>query len=149
MQKYLFTFQTNEDKLTGKAAVEAGGQKREAEFTEGKITGDTVSFVEMLNWQGNEIRIQYTGKLGTNEIEFKREVGDFATENFKATRVAATATNASARSARPMQPLAGRKNRESIAVGTSCSGRMTNRRSPIRPPASTSNGTTFPMASAR
>jgi enterochelin esterase-like enzyme len=94
VQKYLFTFQTDSDKLTGKAAVEVGDQKREATFTEGKITGDTVSFVEMLDLQGNDIRIQYTGKVGTNEIDFKREVGDFATENFKATRVEQAATNA-------------------------------------------------------
>jgi enterochelin esterase-like enzyme len=93
VQKYLFTFQTNGDKLTGKAAVEVDGQKRDATFTEGTITSDTVSFVEMFNFQGNEIRIQYTGKVGTNEIDFKREVGDIATENFKATRVASTATN--------------------------------------------------------
>jgi len=95
VQKYLFTFKTDGDKLTGKAAVEVGDQKREAEFIECKIAGDKVSFVEMLNIQGNDIRIQYTGKIGTNEIEFTREVGEFATENFKATRVA-SATNAPA-----------------------------------------------------
>ena len=93
LQKYLFTFQTDGDKLTGKAAVEVGEQKRQAEFTEGKITGDTVSFVETLNFQGNEIRIQYTGKVGTNEIDFKRQVGEFATENFKATRITSSTPN--------------------------------------------------------
>jgi enterochelin esterase-like enzyme len=96
LQKYLFTFQTNNDKLTGKAASEVGDQKREVEFKEGKIAGDTVSFVEMFSFQGNDIRIQYTGKLGTNEIEFKREIGDIATENFKATRVAEAVTNVQA-----------------------------------------------------
>jgi enterochelin esterase-like enzyme len=96
VQKYLFTFKADGDKLTGKAAVEVGDQKRQAEFIEGKITGDTVSFVEMLNIQGNDIRIHYSGKIGTNEIDFKREVGDFATENFKATRVPAAGTNAPA-----------------------------------------------------
>ena len=96
LQKYLFTFQTNADKLTGKAAVEVGEQKREVEFKEGKITGDTVSFVELLSLQGNEIRILYSGKVGTNEIEFTREVGDFAKENFKATRITETVTNAPA-----------------------------------------------------
>jgi enterochelin esterase-like enzyme len=93
VQKYLFTFKADGDKLTGKAAVEVGDQKRQAEFIEGKITGDTVSFVEMLNIQGNDIRIHYSGKIDTNEIEFTREVGDFATEHFKATRVAAAGTN--------------------------------------------------------
>jgi enterochelin esterase-like enzyme len=94
-QKYLFTFQTNGDKLIGKAAAEVNDQKREAELKEGKLDGDTVSFVEMLNFQGNEVRIQYTGKIGTNEIAFTREVGDFAKEEFKATRVETpVATNA-------------------------------------------------------
>jgi len=93
LQKYLFTFQTNDDKLTGKAAAEFGEQKREVEFKDGKITSDTVSFVETLSLQGNEIRILYTGKVGTNEIDFTREVGDFAKENFKATRITGTLTN--------------------------------------------------------
>jgi enterochelin esterase-like enzyme len=96
LQKYLFTFQTNDDKLAGKAAAEVGDQKREVEFKEGKIAGDTVSFVEMFNFQGNDIRIQYTGKIGTNEIDFTREVGDLAKENFKATRVASMATSVQA-----------------------------------------------------
>jgi len=95
MQKYLFTFHTDGDKLTGKANSEVNDQKREAELKEGKITGDTLTFVEVLDFDGNELRIQYTGKLGTNEneIAFTREVGDFATENFKATRVETKSTN--------------------------------------------------------
>ncbi len=93
VQKYLFTFKTDGDKLTGKAAVEVEERKREADLTEGKITNDTVSFVELLNIQGNDVRIRYSGKIGANEIEFTREVGDFATEHFKATRVAAAGAN--------------------------------------------------------
>ena len=148
-QKYLFTFKTDGDKLTGKAAVEVGGEKHEAELTEGKITGDTVSFVEMLNFQGNEILIRYSGKIGTNEIDFTREVGDIATENFKAARIAPAATNASAQTqanntaARvPQEPRISRSRR-------SCLARMINLRSPIRPPAATPYGTTFPTASWR
>lgn len=95
VQKYLFTFQTEGDKLTGKAEVEAGDRKREVELTEGKITGDTLSFVELLDFQGNELRITYTGKVGADEITLTRQVGDFATEESKATRVeSAVAANA-------------------------------------------------------
>jgi enterochelin esterase-like enzyme len=94
VQKYLFTFQTAGGKLTGKAAVEVGEQKREVEFKEGKISGDIMSFVELMSFQGNKVRILYNGKAGANEIDFTREVGDFAQENFKATRSAGTATNA-------------------------------------------------------
>jgi len=76
VQKYLFTFQIEGDKLTGKATSDVNGRKRETELKEGAIRGDTVSFVELLNFQGNELRIRYTGKLGANEIAFTREVGD-------------------------------------------------------------------------
>jgi len=96
-QKYLFTFKTDGDKLTGKASSEVEGQtqKRESDLKEGKITGDTIKFVETLSFNDNEIRIQYTGKVGTNEIAFTREVGDnIATEEFKATRVQPTAAPA-------------------------------------------------------
>ncbi|MBN1766814.1 MAG: esterase family protein, partial [Sedimentisphaerales bacterium] len=96
VQKYLFTFQTEGDKLMGKAVSEIGDQERETELKEGKIAGDTLSFVELLNFQGNELRIVYTGKVGSNEIAFTREVGDFAKEEFKATRVESATTNASA-----------------------------------------------------
>jgi enterochelin esterase-like enzyme len=95
-QKYLFTFQTAGDKLTGKAAVEMGERKRDAEFTEVKLTGETLSFVESLSIQGNAVRIRYTGKVGANEIAFTREVGDFGSTEFKATRVDSTVTNAPA-----------------------------------------------------
>ena len=53
VQKYVFTFQTDGDKLTGKAVSEAGERKREAELKEGKLTGDTLSFVETFDFQGN------------------------------------------------------------------------------------------------
>jgi enterochelin esterase-like enzyme len=93
VQKYLFTFQIEGDKLTGKAASEVDGRKREADLKEGKITGEQLSFIEMFQLQDNEIRISYTGTARTNEIAFIRKVGDFATEEFKATRVASTVTN--------------------------------------------------------
>src|SRR5688572_25461257 len=72
-QYYTFTFKQDGAKLTGKANSEAGDRKREAELKEGKVDGDAISFVEMLNFQDNEIRIAYTGKLSANgnEIKFK------------------------------------------------------------------------------
>src|SRR5215471_19481386 len=88
VQKYVFTFQTDGNKLIGKAVSEVNGQKREAELKEGALTDDSLSFVEMFSFQGNEIRIKYTGKVGADGIAFTREVGDFAKEQFKATRVA-------------------------------------------------------------
>lgn len=86
LQKYVFTFQQEGEKLTGKAVAESGETKREAELAEGRITGDTLSFVETLQFQGNELRIRYTGKINGDEIAFTREVGNFGKSEFKATR---------------------------------------------------------------
>src|ERR1051326_1528063 len=63
LQKYVFTFQTDGSKVTGKAVSEVNGQKRETELKEGVLTDDTLSFAEMFSFQGNEIRIKYTGKV--------------------------------------------------------------------------------------
>jgi hypothetical protein len=86
MQKYVFTFKVADGKLTGKANAEVNDQKRETELTDGKVSGDTVTFAEMLKFQDNEIKIEYTGKIHGDEISFKRKVGDFATEDFVAKR---------------------------------------------------------------
>ncbi len=101
VQKYLFTFQPDGEKLTGKAVSEVGERKREADLMEGRITGDTLNFVEMLSFQGNEVRIRYTGKISGNEIAFTREVGDFGKAEFKATRLEAATANPGAARATP------------------------------------------------
>ncbi len=87
-QKYTYIFKQDGTNLTGKASSEIGDQKRETELIEGKVNGDAISFVEVLNFQGNDIRIAYTGKLapGGDEIHFTREVGDFAKEEIVAQR---------------------------------------------------------------
>ena len=67
-QKYTYTLKQEGDKLTGKANSEVNDQKRETPLTEGKVDGDKVSFVEMLNINGNDIRIAYSGTLSTNGV---------------------------------------------------------------------------------
>src|ERR1035437_3853815 len=97
LQKYTFAFKQDGTNLTGKASLEINDQKRESELKEGKVDGDAISFIEMLNFQDNEIRINYTGKLSTNanEINFTREVGDIAKEAIVAKREPAAAAIAS------------------------------------------------------
>jgi hypothetical protein len=87
-QKYTFTFHQDGTNLTGKATSEINDERHESELKEGKIDGDVISFVETLNFQDNDIRIIYTGKLSTNgnELKFTREVGDFAKEEIVARR---------------------------------------------------------------
>jgi enterochelin esterase-like enzyme len=95
-QKYLFRFQVNEGKLSAKATAEARGEKREVEFQEPKLEGDTLTFMEMRKFQDNEMRIEYTGKVTDKEIKFTRKVGDFGSQEFVAQRTEAAATPAAA-----------------------------------------------------
>jgi F5/8 type C domain len=95
--KYTFDLKADGGKLTGKAIREQDGQKSETEIKEGKIAGDDVSFVEVLNFD-QEIRIEYTGKLAGDQIKFTRKVGDFATMEVVAKREGAAAS--------PAQPAA-------------------------------------------
>ncbi len=96
LQKYLFTFKADGERVTGKANSEVGDQQREAELKEGKITGDVVTVVELFKFQDNDIRIEYKGKLAGNEIKFTRQVGEFATEELTAKRVQVAAPAAPA-----------------------------------------------------
>jgi hypothetical protein len=87
VQKYVFEFKADGEKLTGKAAFERQDQKGEVELKECKIAKDEVSFVEMLKFQDQEIRIEYRGKIAGDELKLTRKVGDFATEELVAKRV--------------------------------------------------------------
>src|SRR6186713_1610124 len=86
LQKYTFTLKQDGTKVTGKSIAELNDQKREAELTEGKVEGDTVTFIESLKIQDNELRITYTGKISDNEIKFTRKVGDFGSSGATAKR---------------------------------------------------------------
>src|SRR2546423_10762338 len=96
LQKYTFTLKQDGTSVTGKANVDRDGEKREAEFKEGKVEGDTVSFVEIINAQGNDLRIAYTGKISGDEIKFTRQVGDFGKSEATAKREAPPAQTANA-----------------------------------------------------
>lgn len=91
---YLYDLKADGDKLTGKALRELEGQKTETEIKEGKVSGSQISFVEMLKFDDQDIRIEYTGKLEGDEIKFTRKVGDFATMEIVAKRMSASGGDA-------------------------------------------------------
>jgi enterochelin esterase-like enzyme len=97
-QKYTFTLKQDGTTVTGKVSVDTDGQQREADLKEGKIEGDTVSFVEPLSVQGNEMRITFTGKVSADTIKFTRAVGNFGTSEATAKREGAAAPEPSAAS---------------------------------------------------
>jgi hypothetical protein len=80
--QYTYDFVVKDGKLTGRIKSSAFG---EAEVLDGKVDGDKVSFVEMMD---GTIRVEYSGKIvSADEIAFTRQVGDFATEELVARRV--------------------------------------------------------------
>ncbi len=108
VQKYTFTLQQEGDKITGKANSDIAGERHEVQLQDGKLQADAIAFVEVFEFQGNEIRIEYQGKVSGDEIQFTRKVGEFATERFAAKRAgavpAAPAPGAARPSGRPARP---------------------------------------------
>jgi hypothetical protein len=82
-QSYTYTFMVKGTQLTGRAKSANG----DVEITEGKVDGNTLSFVENLNFQGMDLRIVYKGTLASDsEIKFTRTVADIIMEEFVAKR---------------------------------------------------------------
>jgi hypothetical protein len=82
IQNYTYEFKVDGEKLTGRAKSQFG----DTAITEGTVKGDEISFVENLDFQGQPLRITYTGKVSGEEIKFTRKVGEVATEEFVAKR---------------------------------------------------------------
>jgi len=82
-QNYTYEFAVKGGALTGKAKSDSGV----SDLQEGKVNNDTVTFVENLNFQGQPLKIVYTGKIvSADEIKFTRKVADVAEETLVATR---------------------------------------------------------------
>jgi len=87
IQKYTYEFKVDGDKITGKATFEREQAKGEVALKEIKVNGDDIAFMEPLNFDGQEIRIDYKGKVSGDEMKLTRQVGDFATEELVAKRI--------------------------------------------------------------
>jgi hypothetical protein len=83
-QDYTYELTQKGTELTG--SIKSGNGESKVE--NGAVKGDTVTFVENLTVQGMTIKVDYTGKVvSDNEITFTRQVGTFATEQLTAKRV--------------------------------------------------------------
>ena len=86
MQKYTFTFDRISEKLAGHAEAILDGKTRQVELKDLQVDGDKISFWEALSLGGNEVRIEYSGRISGNSITFTRKVGEFANEEAVAKR---------------------------------------------------------------
>ena len=66
-----FTFKVEGDKLTGTVTM---GQMGEGAISEGKADGDSVSFAVVREFNGNQFRINYKGKVAGDEMKLTGEV---------------------------------------------------------------------------
>jgi hypothetical protein len=86
LQKYVYTFAVEGDKITGKAAYDHSMGKGESQLKNIKLENDTIAFTETLSLDGMELVITYSGKISADQMDLKRVVGDFATEQIVAKR---------------------------------------------------------------
>jgi len=85
-QKYVFEFKVSGAALTGTANSEVAGAKAATPITEGKINGNDISFVENLNYQGMDLKIEYKGTIAGDVIKLARTVSGQEGEKFEAKR---------------------------------------------------------------
>jgi hypothetical protein len=104
--KYTYLFKQEGSIVTGKIIIDMNGEKHETDMIDGKLQGDTLTFIENVSFDGNEFRINYSGKVTGDEINFTRVIGDFGNDAFVAKREGSEnqANAAPAPPRRPMQP---------------------------------------------
>jgi hypothetical protein len=56
------------------------GRGGDTEIKEGKLTGDDLTFVVVRNFNGNEMKMNYKGKVAGNEIKFSYSMGERTVE---------------------------------------------------------------------
>jgi len=69
-----FTFKADGNRLTGSVSSPRG----EMPISDGKVDGDTISFNQVMEFNGNEVKLMFKGKVSGDEIKFtrQREGGD-------------------------------------------------------------------------
>ncbi len=79
-QTLVFEFHVDGATLTGKVTTPRG----ETDIANGKVDGDNISFDQVMNFNGNEMKITYTGKADGDIIKFTRQMGDRPAMDFVA-----------------------------------------------------------------
>jgi hypothetical protein len=84
-QAYTYEFIVKGTTLTGTAK---GSLTGEGKISDGKIDGDTITFVENTTYMGMPLAFNYTGKMtSADQIELSRTLMEFEAEKATAKRV--------------------------------------------------------------
>ncbi len=78
-----FTFKVAGETLTG---TMSGRQGQELPISDGKVSGDTLTFTVTAQFGDNPMKWNFTGKIAGEEIQFKREGGQGPAREFVAKR---------------------------------------------------------------
>jgi hypothetical protein len=81
-QTLTFDFHVEGAALTGKITSPRG----DSDIADGKIDGDNITFSQVVNFNGTDMKIVYSGKVDGDGIKFTRAVGDRPAVEFRATR---------------------------------------------------------------
>jgi opacity protein-like surface antigen len=65
-----FNLKADGEKLTGTVS----GMQGDTEISDGKVKGDEITFSVKVSFQGNDMKMNYKGKLEGEEIKFTRQV---------------------------------------------------------------------------
>jgi hypothetical protein len=64
-----FNLKADGDQLTGTVS----GRRGDTPISDGKIDGDNISFSQVMEFNGNQMKINYKGKVSGDQIQFTRE----------------------------------------------------------------------------
>ena len=81
-QTMTFNFKAEGTKLSGTVANMRG----ESPIADGKVDGDNISFAQVLEFNGNEIKLSYKGVVKGDTIEMTRDAGRGGPQAFTATK---------------------------------------------------------------
>jgi len=62
-------FKADGEQLTGSIS----GPRGEAQISEGKVNGDEISFAQVMEFNGNKVKLVFNGKVSGDEIKFTRQ----------------------------------------------------------------------------
>jgi hypothetical protein len=79
-----FNFKVDGDKLTGTMSTPQG----EVPISDGKVSGDEISFTVSMNFNGNDVKLLFKGTVSGSEIKFTRQrEGGSRVQEFTAKRL--------------------------------------------------------------
>ena len=68
LRETTFNFKVDGDKLTGTVS----GRQNDNPISDGKVKGDEISFTVKMSFGGNDVVLNYKGKVAGEEIKFSR-----------------------------------------------------------------------------